>query len=110
MAGQEAKGDMQSAARAELCGLIDRLDALPRGLPAADLCALGDAARRLARAAGMEPVSRLASALCQAIADGGRAAAIRPYIEGMRAALDCDSQDEETARAFLAAASLRLAG
>lgn len=102
---------MRSAARAELCGLIDRIEqVMPRGLPATELCALGDAARRLARIAEMEAVSRLASAFCQAIAQGGRAAAIRPYLEGMRAALDCDAQDEKTANLFLAAASLRLAG
>lgn len=98
------------AIRRDLCAAVDELERDFRQLSIGELCGRVYRVRHTARAGDMVPVGRLAGALGDALAQGGRGAAIRPYLDAMREALGCDVQDEATARAFLAAVSVRLAG
>lgn len=96
--------------RRELCARIDRLDGDFRLSSAGELGRRADAIRHLAYAHGLKPVGSLAAGLCEALASGGRGATIRPFIDGMRDAVCSEQQDDASARSFLAAVGVRLAG
>lgn len=93
----------------ELAQRIAQLDRDFRLLSVGELCRRADAIRQIARAHGREPLARLAGGLGAALAREGRGAAFRPWLDGMRDVLLLDAGDEETARAVLAAVSVRLA-
>ncbi|MGH6780532.1 MAG: hypothetical protein ACREB5_00295 [Sphingomonadaceae bacterium] len=101
---------MSQPVRDEICARIAQLDRDFRLLSVGELGKRVDAIRQIARANGLEPVSRLAAGLGDTLARGGRGPSVRPYLEGLRDAADCEHQDEETARAYLAAVNLRLMG
>ncbi|SNS60456.1 hypothetical protein SAMN06295912_11044 [Sphingomonas laterariae] len=94
----------------EICARIAQLDRDFRLLSVGELRNRVDAIRQIARANGMEPVSRLAAGLGDTLAQGGRSPSVLPFLEGMRDAAGCAHQDEETARAYLAQINLRLIG
>lgn len=96
--------------REELAARIDQLHRDFRLLSLGELGRRADAIRQLARLHGYEPASRLAGGLGDALARDGRAAMIRPYIEGIREAIGCDPADPSAAEALLASISVRLAG
>jgi len=96
--------------RGELVARIDQLDRDFRLLSLGELGRRIDAIRHVARANGYEPAMRLAGGLADALARDGRAAMIRPYIDGMREAIGCDPRDRGAGDAFLAAVSVRLVG
>lgn len=93
----------------ELAQRVNQLDRDFRLLSIGELCRRADAIRQIARAHGREPLARLAGGLGAALARDGRGAPSRPWLDGMREAVHLVSQDEETARAVLAAVSVRLA-
>ena len=95
-------------ARAELAARVDQLDRDFRLLSVGELGRRADAIRHLARRHGYEPASRLAGGLGDALARDGRAAMIRPYIEGIREAIGCDPSDRAAGDALLASISVRL--
>ena len=96
--------------RNELSARIDQLARDFRLLSIGEMGRRVDAIRHLARRHGYVPASRLAGGLGDALARDGRAAMIRPYIEGMREAIGCDPADRGAADAFLASVSVRLVG
>ena len=96
--------------RDELLARIDQLQRDFRLLSVGELCRRADMIRHMSDAARMEVVRRLAVALRESIAAGGRGASVLPYFEGMREAIMLPVQDEAMARAFLASVSVRLAG
>lgn len=96
--------------RGELCARIDQLDRDFRLLSIGELGRRVDAIRRLARVNGLEPTSRLAGGLGDALAREGRGAMVRPYLEGMREAVGCDPADRGASEAILASVSVRLLG
>lgn len=98
------------AIRDELCARVDQLERDFRLLSVGELGRRADAVRRIARNNDLIAVGRLASGLGDAIAAGGRGAAVQPWFDGLREALGCERQDEAAASAFLASVSMRLAG
>lgn len=96
--------------RGELSARVHQLDRDFRLLSIGELGRRIDAIRQLARANGFEPASRLAGGLSDALARDGRAAMIRPYIDGIREAIDCDPSDRRAGDALLASVSVRLVG
>jgi hypothetical protein len=59
---------------------------------------------------GLMPVQRLAEGLIVALDQGGRGAAIGPWIERLRDAIDSDAVDEQAGTSWLASVWVRLAG
>jgi len=96
--------------RGELSARIQQLDRDFRLLSIGELGRRVDAIRHLARANGYEPASRLAGGLGDALARDGRAAMIRPYLDGMREAIVCDPADHTAGDAILASVNVRLVG
>ena len=95
--------------RGELSARIAQLDRDFRLLSIGELGRRIDAIRQLARHQGLVPASRLAGGLADALARDGRAAMIRPYLDGMRDAIACDPTDLAAGDALLASVSVRLA-
>lgn len=96
--------------RANLC---DRLDALERALAARGafgVAAHADAIAALASEYGMGPVQRLAEGLSVALGDGGRGAAIGPWVERLRDSIGCEAVDDQAGTSWLASVFVRLAG
>ena len=73
--------------RSELSDRIAQLDRDFRLLSIGELGRRIDAIRHIARVNGLEPASRLAGGMADALARDGRAAMVRPYLEGMREAI-----------------------
>lgn len=92
----------------ELAARIRQLDRDFRLLSVGELGRRIEAIRHLARINGFEPASRLAGGLADALARDGRAAMIRPYLDGLREAIGCDPADREAGDAILASVSVRL--
>lgn len=93
--------------------LSARLDALEAGLAGrGPIGAVGRAAAIAGLAAdfGLMPVQRLAEGLGVALGQGGRGAAIGPWIERLRDAIGCDAVDEQAGTSWLASVWVRLAG
>lgn len=94
--------------------LFDRLDALEARLAKRGIVGGAEQASAIAMIAadyGLRPVQRLAEGLAVALGAGGRGAAIGPWMEQLRAAIDCRSQDDESAgTSWLASVLTRLAG
>ncbi len=96
--------------RAELC---IRLGALEEGLAArGPIGAASEAGAIAATAAeyGLLPVQRLAEGLAVALGEGGRGAAVGPWIERLRDSISCEVVDEQAGTSWLAAVMVRLAG
>ena len=94
-------------------GLGARLDALEASLTKrGPIGAVGQAAAIAAVAVdfGLLPVQRLAEGLIVALDQGGRGAAIGPWIERLRDAIDSDAVDEQAGTSWLASVWVRLAG
>jgi hypothetical protein len=94
-------------------GLGARLDALEASLAKrGPIGTMGQAAAIAAVAAdfGLVPVQRLAEGLIVALDQGGRGAAIGPWIERLRDAIDSDAVDEQAGTSWLASVWVRLAG
>jgi hypothetical protein len=90
-----------------------RLDALEAGLARrGPIGTAGLAASMAVLAAdyGLMPVQRLAEGLVVALDAGGRGAAIGPWIERLRDAIDSDAIDEQANTSWLASVWVRLAG
>jgi hypothetical protein len=99
----------QDPIRNELTARIRQLDRDFRLLSIGELGRRVDAIRQIARGHGLEPASRLAGGLADALARNGRAAMIQPYIDGMHDAIGCDPADRNAGDALLASVSVRLA-
>jgi len=93
----------------ELRARIGQLDRDFRLLSIGEICRRADSVRHIARTHGYEPLARLAGGLRDAIARDGRGVAIAVWMEAMRDAIALRTHDEATARAVLAAVSVRLA-
>lgn len=104
------EADETDSVRSELTARIRQLDRDFRLLSIGELGRRVDAIRHIAFANGLEPASRLAGGLGDAIARDGRAAMIRPYLDGMREAIVCDPADRAAGDAILASVSVRLQG
>jgi hypothetical protein len=90
-----------------------RLDALEANLAKrGPIGSAGQAASIAALAVdyGLMPVQRLAEGLIVALDQGGRGAAIGPWIERLRDAIDSDAIDEQSGTSWLASVWVRLAG
>lgn len=96
--------------RDELCARVAQLDRDFRLLSIGELGRRVDAIRHLARVNGFEPACRLAGGMADALARDGRAAMVRPYLDGMRDAIACDPADAQAGDALLASISVRLVG
>jgi hypothetical protein len=94
--------------RSELAARVAQLERDFRLLSVGELGRRADAIRHLASSHGYRPTSRLAGGLADAIARDGRAAMVRPYLDGMRDAIACDPADAVAGDALLAAVSVRL--
>ena len=103
-------GSAMAAIRAELFARIGQIERDFRLLSIGEIGRRTDAIRQMARAHGFGPTSRLAGGLADALARDGRAAMIRPYLDGMREAIGCDPADSLAGDAILASVSVRLAG
>jgi hypothetical protein len=99
-----------SAIQAELFARISQIERDFRLLSISEIGRRTDAIRQIARAHGFGPASHLAGSLGEALARDGRAAMIRPYLDGMREAVSCDPADAHAGDAILASVSVRLAG
>jgi len=102
--------DSSESMRTELKARIDQLQRDFRLLSTGELCRRADMIRHIADGERLEVVRRLAVGLREAIAAGGRGAAVQPWFDGMREAVSSPMQDDAAARAFLAVVSTRLAG
>jgi hypothetical protein len=105
-----ARSDGMHIVRTELSGRLDRLEkALGARGP---IGAQNDAAMiaLMAGEYGLSAVRRLAEGLTVALDAGGRGAAIGPWIEKLRDAIDCESADEKSGDTWLASIMVRLAG
>lgn len=90
-----------------------RLDALEAGLARRGPIGIAGQAAAIAALAtdyGLMPVQRLAEGLVVALDAGGRGAAIGPWIERLRDAIDSDAVDEQANTSWLASVWVRLAG
>ena len=96
--------------RSELSARITQLDRDFRLLSIGELGRRIDAIRHIARINGYEPACRLAGGMADALARDGRAAMVRPYLDGMRDAIACDPGDTQAGDALLASVSVRLVG
>lgn len=108
MPGTSGEGLM--LVRAEL---RDRLDMLERRLArrgplGGESLATGIAG--LAAEYGLLPVQRLAEGLAVALGEGGRDAAVQPWLERLADAIGCESVDEQAGTSWLASVWVRLAG
>jgi hypothetical protein len=93
--------------------LAERLDALEGRLARRGPHGAAEAVAAIARIAGdhdLRPVQRLAEGLTVALGEGGRGAAIGPWLEQLREAIGCAATDEASGSARLAAILTRLAG
>jgi hypothetical protein len=103
------RGDGMQLLRA---ALVSRLDHLEMALKArGPLVGQDDIAAIVGIAAehDLSCVRRLAEGLGSALAAGGRGAAIGPWIERLRDALDSDARDEQSADTWVASVLVRLA-
>jgi hypothetical protein len=94
--------------KAQLCGQID---VLSENLPMAEVgsfAAQVDDIRRTARANGLAALADLAHALETALARSPCSNTVRPYLDAMRDATECESADPATTSAYLAMVSQRL--
>lgn len=94
-------------------GLGAQLDALEAGLAKRGPIGMAGQAATIAAVAadyGLLPVQRLAEGLIVALDQGGRGAAIGPWIERLRDAIDSDAIDEQAGTSWLASVWVRLAG
>jgi uncharacterized small protein (DUF1192 family) len=96
--------------RIELSARIAQLDRDFRLLSIGELGRRIDAIRHIARINGYEPACRLAGGMADALARDGRAAMVRPYLDGMRDAIACDPGNTQAGDALLASVSVRLVG
>jgi hypothetical protein len=90
-----------------------RLDALEAGLARRGPIGTVSEAAAIAGVAadyGLIPVQRLAEGLGVALGQGGRGAAIGPWIERLRDAIGCEAVDEQAGTSWLASVWVRLAG
>lgn len=99
-----------SIIRGDLADRIERIAGDARLAASGELYRQVEAVRSIAIAGRLLPLARLAGGLRDALADGGRGAAARPWLDAMRESLGVDAQDEATARAFVASVGIRLAG
>jgi hypothetical protein len=102
--------DGMTLVRAELARRIDALEARlaargPIGMNAEAASIAGFAGEY-----GLVPVQRLGEGLAVALGEGGRGAAIRPWLELMRDSIGCEAMDERAATGWLASVMVRLAG
>ncbi|HEX8446987.1 MAG TPA: hypothetical protein VF649_10275 [Sphingomonas sp.] len=65
--------------------------------------------RGTARLHGLTAVAGVAAELASAVERDGRAALIRPYLDGLREACGCSPGDENAVHALLASINVRLA-
>ena len=103
---QRDLGEVQAEIRAR----IDQLDRDFRLLSVGELGRRADAIRQLAYGSGLAAVGGLAAGLSEALAKGGRAVTVRPFLDGMRDAVGIDRHDEASASHYLAAVGVRLPG
>jgi hypothetical protein len=102
--------DGMKLVRAELARRLDRLES---GIAARGPIGMRAEAAEIAGLAaeyGLMPVQRLAEGLSVALGEGGRGAAIRPWIELLRDSIGCEAMDEQAATGWLASVMVRLAG
>jgi hypothetical protein len=102
--------DGMKLVRAELAWRLDRLES---GIAARGPIGMRAEAAEIAGLAaeyGLMPVQRLAEGLSVALGEGGRGAAIRPWIELLRDSIGCEAMDEQAATGWLASVMVRLAG
>jgi hypothetical protein len=94
-------------------GLGARLDALEEGLSKRGPIGTATQAAAIAAVAadyGLVPVQRLAEGLVVALDEGGRGAAVGPWIERLRDAIDSEAVDDQAGTSWLASVWVRLAG
>ena len=94
-------------------GLGARLDALEANLGKRGPIGAANQAAAIAGVAadfGLVPVQRLAEGLVVALDQGGRGAAVGPWIERLRDAIDSEAVDEQAGTSWLASVWVRLAG
>jgi len=111
--GQANKGRTNEGMKLVRADLGARLDALEANLARrGPIGAAGQVAAIAALAAdyGLVPVLRLAEGLIVALDQGGRGAAIGPWIERLRDAIDSEAIDEQAGTSWLASVWVRLAG
>lgn len=96
--------------RAGLCERIDAIAGALSQLSIHRLCEQVDAVRVIAQEYGFVPLAQLARALETTMALGDRGAMVLGYLDLMRDAAGCQRLDPAASEAYLAAASVRLAG
>jgi hypothetical protein len=95
---------------ARLCGRIEALEADLSSLSLDRVMQRVGEIRGTARQHGFTTVVGIATEMATAIDRDGRAALIRPYLNGLREACGCTPGDENAVHAVLASISVRLGG
>jgi hypothetical protein len=102
------KQDSLLMVKAQICGQIDVLtEHLPLA-QAGSFAAQVDDIRRTAHDNGLSAVADIAHALETALARSAGVNTVRPYLEAMRDATECQSADPSIISAYLASISQRL--
>ena len=96
--------------RANLCDLADALERALAARGSLGVSAYADTIAAMAGEYGLHPVQRLAEGLSVALGQGGRGAAVGPWIERLRDAIGCEAVDEQSNVSWLASVMVRLAG
>lgn len=100
--------ERHNAARARIGHDLDRLaEELPMLNVGRLACAVDDI-RKSARAHHFGVVAELASGLERAMAKSASMFVVRPYLDAMRDAVECDSMDPAVAASYLASINVRL--
>jgi hypothetical protein len=92
-----------------ICSRIAELGRDFRALSLGELGRRVESIVQLARFHHVEPAQRLAEGFAAAVARDGRAAIVEPYLEGLRAATECDPRDPLAGDVILASVNVRLA-
>jgi hypothetical protein len=87
------RADAIRMVRADLCRQVDSLERRLRRRGAPGLREEAERIAGIAAEYAMGPAQRIADGLCGALGAGGRGAAVQPWIDRLREAIDCDSQD-----------------
>lgn len=107
---RQGSDDAMRLVRGEMGRRLDTLEALLGRRGPLGIRAEVDALCALAAEYGLMPALRLAEGLSVALGQGGRGAAIGPWIERLRDAIDCRAADPCASDTWLASIMVRFAG
>jgi hypothetical protein len=107
---RQGSEDAMRLVRGEMSRRLDAIEATLARRGSLGVRADVDALCALASEYGLTPALRLAEGLSVALGAGGRGAAIGPWIERLRDAIDCRAADPRASDTWLASIMVRFAG